>query len=418
MMFKTFVCAFLTVDLAAVAAGQKPDENWRRCRGNDPDLSIGACTGIIQSGREKGAKLAPAFTNRGAAYLQKDQNDLAIQDFDRAIQLSPDDATAFSDRGAAYLDKGEYDRTIQDCNQAIQLDPGVYQAFDNRGSAYLHKGQFDRAIQDFSQAIGLNPYYALPFYNRGLAYFHQDQYDLAIQDYDQAVRLSPNNADAFYNRGVAYSRKDQYDRAIQDYDQAIRLSPNDADAFYNRGVAYLDSEQNDRAIQDFETVIRLNTNYMLAFFNRGRANFFMARFASAVADFQHCLKALPSDPYAMLWLHLANKRLGQDDTQELMQQAMNTSPTQWPAPILKMYLGRMTASQLLAAAIDPDARKEALQSCEANFFSGEEALIQQHRESAAARFQIARNVCTRSNIHYLAAEAELKLLGNTSAPAK
>jgi tetratricopeptide (TPR) repeat protein len=126
---------------------------------------------------------------------------------------------------------------IQDYDQAIKLNPNDTHAFNNRGNAYANKGQYDRAIQDYDQAIKLDPNYAAAFDGRGFAYNAKGQYDRAIQDYDQAIKLNPNDAYAFNGRGVAYNAKGQYDRAIQDYDQAIKLNPNDTYAINNRAAA-------------------------------------------------------------------------------------------------------------------------------------------------------------------------------------
>jgi tetratricopeptide (TPR) repeat protein len=153
--------------LSGAATAQTLDQ--QRCSTPDPDLRISGCTAMIQSGHETPQNLAVAFSHRGLAYGRKRQYDRAIQDFDQAIRLNPNNAIAFSNRGAAYASKGQYDRAIQDFDQAIRLNPNNADAFSNRGAAYGRKGQPDRAIQDFDQAIRLNPNNADALRNRGLA---------------------------------------------------------------------------------------------------------------------------------------------------------------------------------------------------------------------------------------------------------
>jgi tetratricopeptide (TPR) repeat protein len=82
--------------------------------GPSPDVVIGACTAIIQSGQESTEDLARAFSNRGDAYNNKREYDRAIQEIDQAISLDPNLAPAFNHRGLAYAAKREYDRAIQD----------------------------------------------------------------------------------------------------------------------------------------------------------------------------------------------------------------------------------------------------------------------------------------------------------------
>ncbi len=85
---------------SAVLHGQTRDDNWNRCKGSDPDLSIAGCTAIIQSGQENNVNLANAFYNRGITYGHKGEYDLAIQDFDQALRLNPSFAQLASTTGA------------------------------------------------------------------------------------------------------------------------------------------------------------------------------------------------------------------------------------------------------------------------------------------------------------------------------
>ena len=82
---------------------------------------------------------AVLHNNRGVAYANKGDYELAVEAFTNAIALNPNLAMAYSNRGGAYRDKGDYDRAIEDCNTAIELDPDLAMAYGNRGGAYERK---------------------------------------------------------------------------------------------------------------------------------------------------------------------------------------------------------------------------------------------------------------------------------------
>ena len=120
-----------------------------------PDIKIGACTRLIQSGQLDNNNLSIVFWNRGTGYNRKGQYDQAIRDFDETIRLKPDDAYAFNNRGNAYAGKGEYDRAIRDFDEAIRLKPDYARAFGNRGEAYEKLGRRDQALRNYKKLYEL-----------------------------------------------------------------------------------------------------------------------------------------------------------------------------------------------------------------------------------------------------------------------
>jgi len=91
-----FACLLLGATVAAV--GQTRDQNWEKCKAEDPDTSIAGCTALIQAGQESTVDLASAYFDRGIAYRDKKEYDLALQDLDQALKLKPDFAGALNTR--------------------------------------------------------------------------------------------------------------------------------------------------------------------------------------------------------------------------------------------------------------------------------------------------------------------------------
>ena len=355
MIRKSALCTCLLVGAAIVAMGQGRQESLNKCGSGDPDTKITGCTALIQAGQNTTETLSVIYNNRG---------------------------TAFDD-------KGDYDRAIRDFNEAIRLNPNAETAYYGRGYAYKKKGDYDHAIQDFNEAIHLNPNFERAYYDRGNSYIDKEDYDRAIQEFDEAIRLNPKDAYAYNNRGVAYARKNDYGHAIQDYNQAILLNPNYTSAYTNRGSAY----------------------------------FAQSNLTAAIADFDHTISAAPSSStsavYAVLMLHPIMKRQGHDDAQQLARVAAAADLSKWPGPVVKLDLGKTTASEVMMAAASSGSDKEKKwKVCEANYFTGEDALLHHQRATALARLKAARDGCPKGESDYGAALAELKRLGTPVVPSK
>jgi len=69
--------------------------------------------------------------------------------------INPNSAEAYSNRGVMWLEKDEIDKAINDFNKAIKLKPNYAIAYNNRGAARGKKGDDKNALDDFNKAINL-----------------------------------------------------------------------------------------------------------------------------------------------------------------------------------------------------------------------------------------------------------------------
>jgi lipoprotein NlpI len=215
---------------------------------------------------------------------------------------------------------------------------------------------------------------------------------------------------AYNNRGNAYNDKGDNDRAIADYDQAIQLDPQYAFAYHDRGNAYHDKGDNDRAIADYNQAIQLDLKDAVAYFDRGRVYLYADLLPKALADINQASALNPKDAYAALWLDIVNKRSNLPS--RLAETAAQINMTEWPAPVIRLYLGQMTPEAVLAAADNPNAETKNGRICEANFYTGEMDLQQGKKDDATRLFRRAAAAdCPKSFIEYEGAVAELKALG-------
>jgi len=442
-----YICFLLGVATATVGCGKLA--NTYKCRSTDPDVRIAGCTELIQNEWLTPQDLSVAYNNRATAYSAKQNYNRAIQDFNQAIRLSPGYSAAYDGRGIAWYSLGlahsnskDYDLAIQDYSEAIRLSPPYAAAYYDRSLALEARGieedktesydraigSYNQAIQDFAQTIRLSPNSASAWFGRGRTYDSlgyegatAEDYEHAIQDYNQAIRLSPRDEVIYRYRALAFAQLGDYDRGIQDLNTAIRLSPKDAIAWLARGASWEHKGDDGRAIQDFDESIQLDPKGAFLYEARGEAWLLQSNLPAAVADLEKAVSGASSPRIAVgaaMMLHVAMKRQGRDDAHELARVAAAADLSQWPGPVLKFAMGKMTAGELMALAGNPRNARKIWQVCSANYFIGEEALFHDQRSAALARLQAARDGCPKWDVDYLAALAELKRLGAPSAPAQ
>jgi lipoprotein NlpI len=315
-------------------------------------------------------------------------------------------AVALSNRCGWWWAKKDPDRALSDCNEAIKLDRAFAPAYINRGNAYLSKADVEHAFGDFSEAIRLDPKSAWAYSARGDLYKAKGDFDHALADFNEAIRLNPNYAIAFFFRGDLYKRMGNLERAMADLNESLRLDPNDAKAYFLRGRLSYMGGNNPNALADFDKAIRLDPEDASAYFNRGVAYFLLGgHTADAEADLKKANELNPQDPYIALWFDLAERRNGVPN--HLAETAKQLDMTAWPAPVIRQFLGELNAAETIAAAADPDPKKQAAQTCEANFYSGELALLKKNKPEATRLLKLASKDCPLAFIESTAAIAEL-----------
>jgi len=92
--------------------------------------------------------------------LQLGKNDLsagriqeALKEFDKAVQLVPDDPRALALKGKALTKLGRHSEALPSLSRAIELDPNLTETRMDRAAAYSLMNNPEAALQDLQSAI-------------------------------------------------------------------------------------------------------------------------------------------------------------------------------------------------------------------------------------------------------------------------
>ena len=191
------------------------------------------------------------YYNRAEAYLVINRIEEAIRDLNQSILFNPEFAEAIDTRGNAKLRLKDFDQAITDFSLAIEMKPQLESAWFNRANAYLFKGEIQKALDDLDNAIVLNPDFAAAFNNRGQVMLNLGKYNEAIVDLNKAIDLEPRLTNAYNNRAKAFYAIRQFDFTIKDLTTSLQNNPNDGNALKLRGICYLERNKVALAYNDF-----------------------------------------------------------------------------------------------------------------------------------------------------------------------
>ncbi len=239
--------------------------------------------------------LASIYYWQGNVRRDQKNNEKAIADYTKAINLNPKFANAYNNRGFTYSESGNKQKAIDDFNKAIEIDPNYSTAYNNRGFTYFNLGNKKKAVDDFNEAIRIDYKYASAYTNRGLAYSHLGNKGKAIDDLNKAIEVDPSLANAYNSRGNIQYDQGKIREALKDYNQAIRIDPKNISAHTNRGLFYSSQRKFKEAIDDFTEALKINPKFFAAYYNRGLAYFDQNKFKEAIDNFTNAIKKAPQN---------------------------------------------------------------------------------------------------------------------------
>ena len=163
--------ALLFLPIAPAAA----EDDYNTCLGGSP-AALDACTRVILAPRSTREQVGEAYIGRGQHHYEKDEYDLAIEDFDRAVPLKPKWLQlAYGNRANAYFMKGDNEQAIDSYDKAIALDAGYTAAYTGRGLVYEKLGLLEKARADFQAALKAHSIFHDEDWGKDTARKHLDQ---------------------------------------------------------------------------------------------------------------------------------------------------------------------------------------------------------------------------------------------------
>ncbi|MDD5687707.1 MAG: tetratricopeptide repeat protein [Elusimicrobia bacterium] len=202
---------------------------------------------------------------------------------------------AYNNLGVSYCEQKEYEKALNEYQKAICLSPKYKDAHYNLGFLFYIQKDYNNAIQHFKKVIELEPNYAKVHFELGNLYLDIKEYAKAIQEYQKVIEISPNEATVYNNLGVLYRILKDYNSAIQEYQKAIELNPDDEKAHNNLGVLYCNQKSYDKAIQEYQKALKINPNYFEAYCNLATAYCGLKRYDEALQGFEIALSLSPND---------------------------------------------------------------------------------------------------------------------------
>jgi tetratricopeptide (TPR) repeat protein len=311
--------------------------------------------------------------------------DGAIPEFERCLQLQPEEYNASYGLGVCYWEKEQFRKAREQFTRVVELvgkeNPGatlidVHQKL--LGCAVLLE-EFDTAVAEATRLINAQPR-AEYFYARALARQRQGDAKGAVDDCAEALREEPGMTKARTLRAYALLAGGDREAGLAEYAAALRAKPSDPGGYLGRACALYRLERWKEALDDLRSARRLNAGASSNFEELGyvAALTILVRTRSGekgaaaeeAAWFREALRTVRKDPAGN---HLL---------------------------LLPLYLaGEVPEADLVRAAEASPARKAQARG-EVHFFIGERKLLEGDKAGARQAFKSCADAGARGNVEH------------------
>jgi tetratricopeptide (TPR) repeat protein len=288
----------LTLD--AKSATAMSNRGWVYHQKKDPTTALAEFNAALAI--EPG--LMHALWGRGTLHREAGKLEESLEDFTNAIRSAKDDkdfAELHNERGNTYYAQEKYDLALADYDRAIEKNPKHAWAHANRGDALGQMKRYDEAFKSLDAAIALTPRTADGFWNiAGNLWFARERYDYAVNMYANAIQINPGEQMYYRNRGGAERLLERWQDAVNSLTKAVELDPQDADSWNELGLTWFDCGRYDQAIAPFSKAIEIDGASATYYGNRGDTYSKLGDHRKAIADLTVAIDSEDSAEYRKL----------------------------------------------------------------------------------------------------------------------
>jgi eukaryotic-like serine/threonine-protein kinase len=180
-------------------------------------------------------RMPAVYVTLGRIHDTTGKRDLALQEFQHALDIDPRNPSALSGLARTYENSGRIADAEATYQKAAALRPDDWDGINTLGNFYDRQNKFLEAIAQYQRALQLTPDNAQVLLNLGAAYIDsgdQEKYAAAERALKKSIELAPSYP-AYANLGSLYLGQQRYAEAAAATEKALQLNDNDYTVWLN-----------------------------------------------------------------------------------------------------------------------------------------------------------------------------------------
>ncbi|MCK4665398.1 hypothetical protein KAU33_01530, partial [Candidatus Dependentiae bacterium] len=193
----------------------------------------------------------------GINNIDEAEFDLAIKDFNDAIEITATAPSYYIARSIAYGKTGKYHLGIKDIKKAIELDSQINESYWLLAEYYTKSEKLEKGLKYFDELVSKHPSNPYIYLNRGQLQFYLDAPDKALEDFQKSTQLDSNFKYGYTAQGAIYISKKDYDNAEKVLLKAIAIDKSYPEPYLYLSYVYKEKGDEEKSSQFRQKAIKL-----------------------------------------------------------------------------------------------------------------------------------------------------------------
>ncbi|KAF2021715.1 mitochondrial precursor protein [Aaosphaeria arxii CBS 175.79] len=180
--------------------------------------------------------------------------------FDKALELGDlgeHEAFAYNMRGTFRYLKGENDDALKDMDKSVELQPSLTQSYIKRASMHLELANPDAAEGDFDAALAQDNTDPDIYYHRAQLHFIKSEFGDAAKDYQKSIDLDKDFIFSHIQLGVTQYKMGSIASSMATFRRCMKNFDKVPDVYNYYGELLLDQQKYQEAIEKFDTAVEM-----------------------------------------------------------------------------------------------------------------------------------------------------------------
>ena len=174
----------------------------------------------------QGQQSSEFIFSKGVVAYSKGNFEKALNYFQQASQLSPENAEIQHYLGMAQMQLGKYEPAIKSLKKALSMDPTIKELNYDLGVTYFRAKNYARALSHFLEAEKAQPKRAMVYFYQGYIHYLMKKYDLVAPPLNKAQELDPSLTQTcqFY-RAMSLMKSKKYSESEKEFQATVDTAP-------------------------------------------------------------------------------------------------------------------------------------------------------------------------------------------------